>query len=72
MDSQVNLILDAVKRGIGSVRERQMAIVRAGLLAQAYTNYDDEMLEEVFGLGADSMLKNDVDIHTAVGAIGRR
>jgi hypothetical protein len=69
MDRQVNLILEAVKKGIPSARERQAAIVRAGYLAQAYANYDDETLEEVFGLPSDRMLKDDVDVSTTVRAI---
>lgn len=49
MDSQVKLILEAVKRGIPSPAERVAAIRRAGLLAEAYACADAEMIEEVFG-----------------------
>jgi hypothetical protein len=49
MDSQVKLILEAVKNGIPSPAERVAAIRRAGLLAEAYACADTEMIEEVFG-----------------------
>ena len=72
MDTQVKLIFDAVKKGIESPRERQAAIVRAGLLAQAYANYDDGLLQEVFGSGTEGVLKNDVDLCTAVWPVEGR
>jgi hypothetical protein len=69
MDTQVNLIFEAVKKTIDSPRERQAAIIRAGRLAQVYVNYDESTIEEVFGLPADRMLKDDVDMSATVRAI---
>jgi hypothetical protein len=71
MDSQVNLIFQTLRENIASPRERQAAAIRAGLLAQAYANCDDSILEEVFGLAPERVLKNDVDMDRA-SLVGRR
>ena len=49
MDKWWNLILESTKAVNASSDERKQAIIRAGLIAQAYNVLDKETLESVFG-----------------------
>jgi hypothetical protein len=48
-DKWFNAIVNALKNSKSHPDERRAAIVRAGLIAQAYAGADGETLTEVFG-----------------------
>jgi hypothetical protein len=60
-DVLVEAIFEAVSRIEASPEGRRLAVVRAGVIAQAYQG--DALTEEVFGSCADQVLHDDNDLN---------
>jgi hypothetical protein len=58
MDSLVNKILEAARSESATPHDRHQALIRAGLIAQAYIGADSGLIEQVFGSTADLVLKD--------------
>ena len=63
----MNKIIAAAKKEAPTAHDCQQALIRAGLIAHAYVGAESELIEQVFGLGSELMLHDNVK-HSSVGA----
>jgi hypothetical protein len=60
-DRLVDAILNAVRGEQGSPEERRSAVVRAGVIAQAYQG--DLLVNDLFSFNGDRAFHNNDDLH---------
>jgi hypothetical protein len=61
IDQMVEAIFDSVRRKQGSPEERRSAIVRAGVIAQAYQG--ELLVDALFSFEGDGALHHNNDLH---------
>lgn len=67
-DKLVESLFAAVRRSDATPEERRLALVRAGLIAQAYNFSEPELMESIFGLSSSSLaLQYDGDLYLGSG-----
>jgi hypothetical protein len=62
MDAEVKLIFEAAQKAISHPEDRRAAIIRAGLVAQAYIGLSNPLLTEVFGSEFNGAGQNHSDL----------
>lgn len=60
-DRAVEAIFELMRQQPADPEANRQAIVRAGLIAQAYCGASHELLEGVFGSATENMLQKDID-----------
>jgi hypothetical protein len=66
LDPLVNAIFAAINRRQGTPEERRMALVRAGIIAQAYQG--DSLVDSVFASAGDDALHDNDDLNLRSGS----
>jgi hypothetical protein len=61
MDALVTKIIDAARKEAPTAHDCQQALIRAGLIAQAYVGADSEVMGQVFGLSSEFVLQDNVN-----------
>jgi len=69
-DRVVEAILALVRKEPADPELNRQAIVRAGLIAQAYSGCDPDLLRDVFGSGSHNVLQHDNDDDTSAASTG--